>query len=232
MRRPVRIACRAASPLLPSPRGAQAVTVGISDQQACTFTNPLYAPLKLKVARYIAPYDVMSDAQDRADLDALDAGRARGAPEDPDHLRALLRERRQGRRLPSIAAYTRAHQGVQEGVPVVHEISPWNEVNRCQTQAPTALSGQPTCNKARSSLAQYYMAARKVFAARRHDRRRSTSSTSNNVRDADRATSGSSCATPSRARSHSASTTTRTRTASRRTRTQARAQRRSAARSG
>src|SRR3954452_21084193 len=40
------------------PASASAATVGVSDQQASTFTNPLYQPLKLKVARYIAPYDV------------------------------------------------------------------------------------------------------------------------------------------------------------------------------
>ena len=42
-------------------QSAQAATVGISDQQASTFTNPLYKPLNLKLARYIAPYDVVSD---------------------------------------------------------------------------------------------------------------------------------------------------------------------------
>ena len=30
------------------PASASAVTVGISDQQPSTFTNPLYAPLKLR----------------------------------------------------------------------------------------------------------------------------------------------------------------------------------------
>src|SRR4051812_6000896 len=49
---------------------ASAATVGISDQQSSTFTNPLFAPLKMKVARYITPYDVMSDSTERAKLDA------------------------------------------------------------------------------------------------------------------------------------------------------------------
>ena len=44
---------------------ASAATFGISDQQASTFTNPLYKPLKLKAARYIAPYDVVSDPSQR-----------------------------------------------------------------------------------------------------------------------------------------------------------------------
>ena len=43
------------------------MTVGISDQQASTFTNPLFAPLKLKVARIIIPYDVLSEPAEKAD---------------------------------------------------------------------------------------------------------------------------------------------------------------------
>ena len=51
--------------LLIAPSGAGAATFGISDQQASTFTNPLYKPLKLRLARYVAPYDVMSDSFQR-----------------------------------------------------------------------------------------------------------------------------------------------------------------------
>src|SRR3954464_6463884 len=45
--------------MLAVPATGHAYTLGVSDQQASTFTNPLFAPLKIKAARYITPYDVM-----------------------------------------------------------------------------------------------------------------------------------------------------------------------------
>src|SRR4051812_48889312 len=42
--------------------------IGISDQLARTFTNPLYAPLNLSLARYITPWDVMSRTVDKGKL--------------------------------------------------------------------------------------------------------------------------------------------------------------------
>ena len=56
--------------VLAIPAGANAYTLGVSDQQASTFTNPLFAPLKFKAARYITPYDVMESPADKAQLDA------------------------------------------------------------------------------------------------------------------------------------------------------------------
>src|SRR3954469_20179570 len=56
--------------LLAIPAGANAYTLGVSDQQAGTFTNPLFAPLKFKAARYITPYDVMESPSDKAQWDA------------------------------------------------------------------------------------------------------------------------------------------------------------------
>ena len=56
------------------PTAAGALTVGVSDQQASTFSNPLFKPLKFKAARYITPYDVMESPNDKAALDAWVAG--------------------------------------------------------------------------------------------------------------------------------------------------------------
>src|SRR3954452_8116856 len=47
-----------------------AATVGISDQQASAFSSPFSAPLKLKLARYLTPYDVMKDGFYHRKLDA------------------------------------------------------------------------------------------------------------------------------------------------------------------
>jgi hypothetical protein len=128
--------------LLALPAGAQAkYTLGVSDQQASTFTNKLFKPLKLKTARYIAPYDVMSSPVDHRNMDGwLRAARTA-------KVRVLVsfqhsRQRRKERRLPSTTE---------------------NEVNRCQTRKDPA--GQPTCGKEKR-LAQYYSLTRKVFGKR------------------------------------------------------------------
>jgi Glycosyl hydrolase catalytic core len=141
------------------PAGASAATFGISDQQASTFSNPLFAPLKSKVARYITPYDVMSDPVQRERLDAwvkaATAARQR-------ILVSFEHSRRAGRegRLPSVREYTREITKFKRKYPRIKEISSWNEVNRRYDAA--RREGQPTW-KSPKRVAEYYMAARKVF---------------------------------------------------------------------
>lgn len=152
----------ALSAALAVPAGASAATVGVSDQQAGTFTNPLYAPLKMKEARYIAPYDVMGNAQERADLDAWIKA-ARGA-----HQKILISFEHsyagaKAKKMPSISAYTKELKKFKKAYPSVKEISPWNEVNRkIFPVGDGTYQGQPTY-KSPKRVAQYYMAARKVF---------------------------------------------------------------------
>src|SRR3954464_14231991 len=64
--------------MLAVPATGHAYTLGISDQQGSTFTNQLFGPLKIKSARYSAPYDVMDSPADKAALDAW-IGAARAA---------------------------------------------------------------------------------------------------------------------------------------------------------
>lgn len=153
--------------VLALPASGQAYSTGISDQQAATFANPNYAPLKLKFARYITPYDVMDSPTDRASLDAwLTAARAA----NQRVLVSFEHSRRPGRerRLPSVAEFKRELRKFRAAYPWVREISPWNEVNRCSFQ-PTpgqgGWEGQPTCKKPKR-VAEYYMAARQVFPGR------------------------------------------------------------------
>jgi hypothetical protein len=156
------IAIAALTALLALPAGAGAYTLGISDQQAGTFTNPDFAPLKFKAARYITPYDVMDSPADKADLDAWITA-ARGA-----HQRILIsfehsHRGSRAKKLPTVAAYTKALKKFKKAYPSVKNISPWNEVNRKIFFTPqTGYQGQPTWNSPKR-VAQYYMAARKVF---------------------------------------------------------------------
>jgi hypothetical protein len=162
MRRYVTLALVAGLALAAVPATHAAYRVGISDQLASTFTNPLYKPLKLSVARYITPYDVTRDRVQLAKLDAWIKG-ARGARQriliSFEHSRRKGRERR----LPSVAEFTREMRRFKKAYPFVREISPWNEVNRKSFRLPDGgVEGQPTWNKPRRA-AEYYMAARKVF---------------------------------------------------------------------
>jgi hypothetical protein len=145
--------------LLAVPATGHAYTLGVSDQQASTFTNPLFAPLKFKAARYITPYDVMDSPSDLAAAQAWIAA-ARAA-----HQRVLVafeRSHRSGleRHLPSVAEYKSEITKFHQAFPSVKEISVWNEVNRCQSTS--RIAGQPTCHKERR-LASYFRAVRQVF---------------------------------------------------------------------
>jgi len=150
--------------LAAAPSGASAAAFGISDQQAATFVNPLYKPLKLKLARYVAPYDVVSDANQKQRFD------------DWYRLALLARQRilvsfehsrTQGKEqtLPTKGQFTVAMRAFKKAYPRVKEINTWNEVNRCQTGSRT--EGQPRgiCKGARGArlLNTYYGVTRRVF---------------------------------------------------------------------
>jgi hypothetical protein len=147
--------------VLAIPAGASAYTLGISDQQAGTFTNPLFGPLKIKTARYITPYDVMDSPADKAELDAwVTAARAA----DQKILVSFEHSHRGSRakQMPSVAAFTKAMKKFKKAYPDVTRISPWNEVNRRIFKEGNGYQGQPTWNSPKR-VAQYYMAARKVW---------------------------------------------------------------------
>jgi hypothetical protein len=150
------------------PASASAATVGVSDQQANTFTNPLFTPLKLKVARYIAPYDVATAGTDRANFEAwLTAARAA-------HQTILIsfehsRDPSKYNKAPSVSAYTKALTAFTKKYGKAFDVTPWNEVNVCQ--AAGRQEGQPSkiCKSATGPklVAQYYSAALKVFPGRK-----------------------------------------------------------------
>ncbi|MEA2290619.1 MAG: hypothetical protein QOD55_2616 [Solirubrobacteraceae bacterium] len=146
--------------LLAVPATGHAYTTAISDQQASTFTHPLFAPLNIKTARYITPYDVMSSPADKAALDAWLTNARAARQRILVHFERSHRAGRE-RRLPSRAEYRREIAKFHAANPDVKEIGVWNEVNRCQARR-GRVAGQPTCGKERR-LAQYYSAARSVF---------------------------------------------------------------------
>ena len=171
MRRLVRtclpIAVLAAVVIAPSGASASAL-VGVSDQQASTFINPLFAPLKLKVARYIAPYDVTSEPSKRTEFEAwLKAAKA-------SHQTILIsfehsRLSSKFDKAPSVSTYTKALTAFKKKYGKTFDITPWNEVNVCQASG--RMEGQPSkiCKSSTGPklVAQYYSAAKKVFSGRK-----------------------------------------------------------------
>jgi hypothetical protein len=140
------------------------VTYGISDQQSSTFSNPLYAPLKLKVARYVLPYDAMFDANQKANWDAWYKA-AKAANQrilvSIEHSRTAGREQQ----APTLAQYELATQAFHNAYPDVKEINTWNEVNACQKGDRTERQPLGICKPSKASLLdQYYASNRKVFA--------------------------------------------------------------------
>jgi hypothetical protein len=171
MRRPLRTALPLLITALTAaaiPASASAVTVGISDQQPSTFTNPLYAPLKLKVARVITPYDVLKEPAEKARLDEWITN-ARAAKQTIlisfEHSRLASKYNK----APSVSAYTKELKAFKKSYGSKFDISPWNEVNVCQAKG--RMEGQPSkiCKSATGPklVAQYYSAARKTFKGRK-----------------------------------------------------------------
>ena len=147
-----------------APAGSQAATFGISDQQASTFVNPLYAPLKLKLARYVAPYDVASDPTQGQRFAAWYAAASAANQRmlvSFEHSRTAGKEQT----LPTKGQYSTAMKTFKKLFPKVKEINTWNEVNRCQVGSRT--EGQPKgiCKGAKGAklLNTYYGVSRSVF---------------------------------------------------------------------
>jgi hypothetical protein len=171
MRRPFRtvLPVLALAAALAVPAGASAAaTVGVSDQQASTFTNPLFKPLRLKVARYIAPYDVTSESTEKTNFEAW----LKAAKKAHETILISFEHSRDGskyRTAPSVSTYTKALKAFKKKYGSSFDITPWNEVNVCQ--AAGRQEGQPSkiCKSATGPklVAQYYSAARRVFPTRK-----------------------------------------------------------------
>ena len=138
--------------------------IGISDQSAATFVHPLFAPLKLKMARYVAPWDVMNPGR-VADNNNLINWVNHATATNQRILMAFEASHTPGKqkKIPSVKAYTRAMKRFKAAYPAIRDIQPWNEVNRCQATNETGyVTGQPICKKPKKA-AGFYKAATKVF---------------------------------------------------------------------
>ena len=113
--------------LLALPASSQAAyQTGFSEQQANMFTNPLFTDLNTPIARYIVPWDFMSQSRDKANLEAWLAGaKATGAKP----LISFYVSRVKPLKLPSATQFKRMFKAFRKAYPSVKDISPWNEAN-------------------------------------------------------------------------------------------------------
>lgn len=139
-------------------------TFGISDQMASTFTNPLYKPLKLKAARYVAPYDVISDPLQSVKFAQWYAA----AKKAHQTILVSFEHSRVGgkqQQAPTVGQYSTAMKAFHKKYRSIKQVNTWNEVDRCQKGSAT--EGQPkaicSAKKGPKLLQSYYTVDRKVF---------------------------------------------------------------------
>ena len=152
--------------LLTVPSAAPAAyKIGISDQKATVFTNPLFAPLKMKMARYVTPWDSMNAGR-IPDMNELITWVDEARKVNQRILVAFQASQHEGQQFkaPTLGQYTAALKRFKARFPYIKDIQPWNEANRCQERNPDTnfVIGEPICKKPKLA-AQYYMAALKVF---------------------------------------------------------------------
>ena len=138
---------------------AKRPVVGVADQNAAMFSNPLYGKLGVaRISRLVVSYDaVLRGTFEVADVDAWMAA-AQVARVEPlvafNHSRGCFTGKRIARRkacrLPSVSRYRRALRAFRRRYPQVRVYSPWNEINH---------HSQPTARRP-DRAAAFYRAVR------------------------------------------------------------------------
>jgi PKD repeat protein/plastocyanin len=103
--------------------------IGISDQKAETFTDPLFQVLKLKYARLVTPWNAIYKESARLDQ-WLQEARAHGVRPlvSFEHARSDLCPKKPCR-APTVSQYKKMWKAFHKKYPWVRDVSPWDEVN-------------------------------------------------------------------------------------------------------
>ena len=130
-----------------------AVLVGIGDQNASMFTDPLFSQVGFTRARYFPSWNVALKPQEAVWLDQWLAGARATRTEPLISFFASLGSACPKRpcKLPTVREYTKAFKAFRKRWPDVKVISPWNEANH---------RSQPTFKNPKRA-AQYYNVVRK-----------------------------------------------------------------------
>jgi hypothetical protein len=130
-----------------------AVLVGVGDQDASMFTDPLFTQLGVKRARYFPSWNVALKPQERVWMDQWITQARNTGTEPLISFYASLGSAcpRRPCKLPTVREFTRAFKAFRKRWPDVRVISPWNEANH---------RSQPTFRHPKRA-AQYYNVVRK-----------------------------------------------------------------------
>jgi len=131
---------------------ASSYQTGIGDEQTEMFTNPLWQQLHVKIARYIVPYDAVTQAYS---LQLAATWIAAAEAKHQQILIAFYHSEYTATKMPSVATYQKDVQKFIELFPNVKQYQPWNETNRGnvakQFDSPSAVQS-----------AEYYQALKRV----------------------------------------------------------------------
>jgi hypothetical protein len=118
--------------LAASPERSQAaISVGISEQDASFFRDPLFSALHVKRARYFPSWNVALKKREAVWLDIWVSEAQRAGVEPLISFSAALGSRCPARpcKLPSVKQYKKAFKAFRKRWPQVKVVSPWNEAN-------------------------------------------------------------------------------------------------------
>jgi hypothetical protein len=142
----------ASAPKHPTAHASSSYLTGIGDEQIEMFTDPRWAQLHTKIARYIVPYDA---AVHSYSLDKARAWIKAGEAKHTQMLIAFYHSEYTPTKLPSVAQYQRYVQKFVKLFPRVKHYQSWNEANRGNIRG--ALSSPSA-----ASAAKYYQALLRV----------------------------------------------------------------------
>jgi hypothetical protein len=118
--------------LAASPERSQAaISVGVGEQDASFFSDPLFSNLKIKRGRYFPSWNVALKKREAAWLDIWVSEAQRTGVEPLISFTAALGSRCPARpcKLPSVKQYKKAFKAFRKRWPQVKVVSPWNEAN-------------------------------------------------------------------------------------------------------
>ena len=118
--------------LAASPERSQAaISVGVGEQDASFFSDPLFSGLKIKRARYFPSWNVALKRREAVWLDIWVSEAQRTGVEPLISFTAALGSRCPKRpcKLPSVKQYKKAFKAFRKRWPQVKVVSPWNEAN-------------------------------------------------------------------------------------------------------
>ena len=135
-----------------------AVLVGIGDQDASMFTNPLFEKAGFKRARYFPSWDVALQGARAGGAVARRSGSTGAQATGTEPLISFFASLgsacpKRPCKLPTVRQYTKAFKAFQKRWPEVKVISPWNEANH---------RSQPTFKNPKRA-AQYYNVVAQVL---------------------------------------------------------------------